>query len=289
MPRAADNENWSGMTFANNWEILEKYNCAEYRAIYQEATGDTTKKIKNAHYLVKNNNCGIETYMERTTIGRAINGQTPIMKLCKGCINGSKYLNNDCHYAEMCRIKPLTKIPERTSKVKINEIYGNFKVLAIEPSANYSDHQCRAKIKCIYCGKEQESRFDTLLNNQIACDCFRSHSSGEQLIQTYLEQNNILYEPEYTFEDLYGPKGKPLRYDFAVLNKNNNPIWLIEFDGKQHYEEAGTYFNKDGSLQVRDEIKNKYAKENNIPLTRIPYTEILNISKILDTEKIKYI
>jgi len=42
-----------GKKFANNWEVLEKYSCSEYRTIYQEMTGDTTKQIKNSHYLVK--------------------------------------------------------------------------------------------------------------------------------------------------------------------------------------------------------------------------------------------
>ena len=289
MPREADLENWSGQFFANNWEVIEKYNCSEYRKIYQDKTKDMNKKIKNVHYLVKNHNCKIETYMERTTIGRAIENKTPVMSKCRGCINGSRYLNNDCYYSKMCRIKPLYKTPNRTSQVEIGKTYGNFKVLSIKSSENYSDHQCRAKVKCIHCGAEQERRFDTLINCTISCDCFRPHSSGETIIKFYLEDYKIPYKEEYTFDDLYSPKGGLLRYDFAVFNKNNKPIWLIEFDGEQHQQEAGTYYNKDGTLQERDKIKNEYAKNHNIPLTRIPHTEILNIYKILDTEKIKYI
>ena len=72
--------------FANNWEILEVLTCAEYRAIYQEMTGDTTKKIKNTHYLVRNNNCGVETYMERSTVQR--NLEKECLSKCRGC-NGT--------------------------------------------------------------------------------------------------------------------------------------------------------------------------------------------------------
>ena len=75
----AAQESWVGKTFGNDWEILEKYNCAEYRAIYIKATGDETKKIKNALYLVRNNICGIETYMERTVIDRALRNGTSCM------------------------------------------------------------------------------------------------------------------------------------------------------------------------------------------------------------------
>jgi hypothetical protein len=36
-------DEWYGQSFANNWIVGEKYNCAEYRAIYIKQTGDTTK------------------------------------------------------------------------------------------------------------------------------------------------------------------------------------------------------------------------------------------------------
>ena len=47
---------------------------------------------------------------------------------------------------------------------------------------------------------------------------------------------------------------------------------LIFFDGEKGLKET----------QFRDEIKNKYCKDNNIPLLRIPYNEINNIEIILD-------
>ena len=281
MPRAADKEDWSGIVFANGWMILEKFNCAEYKKIYEENTGDTTKQIKNSHYSCINNNCGVFTYMERTTIKRAIDNKTPVMKLCAGCKNNSLFGTEQCHYGTICRNKPLYKTPERNKKVEIGKIYGNFKVLDILPSGNYSDHQCRAKVKCIHCGTEQERRFDALLNCQIACDCFRPHSSGETIIKFYLEDYHIPYKAEYTFNDLYSPQTGKMRSDFAII-KNDNPIALIEFDGQQHFEEAGSYYNPTGKVQSHDALKNDYARQHNIPLIRIPYTEILNIYKILD-------
>ena len=201
----AAQESWVGLTFGNNWEILEKYNCAAYRKIYIDATGDTSKQIKNAHYLVRNNDCGVETYMERTVIDRALRNKTPIMSKCKGCNNCSRLLkNNNCYYAEMCRNKHLGKIPERNQKVEIGKIYGNFYVEAIQPSGNYSDHQCRAIVKCIHCGAVQERRFDTLLNCQISCDCFRPHSSGETIIN--------LHQRFKSFSDIFSVKVNPLIY-----------------------------------------------------------------------------
>lgn len=285
MPK--NNTSFVGKTFGNNWEVLEQYNCAEYRAIYQEMTGDTTKQIKNTHYLVKNNNCGIETYMERTVIERALRNQTPIMSKCKGCNSCSFLKTENCYYSEKCRNKPLYKIPEREQKVKVGEIYGNFYVEAIKPSGDYADHQCRATVKCIHCGTIQERRFSELLDCTISCDCFRPHSSGEKIIQCYLEDYNIPYKSEQTFDDLWSPENGKMRYDFAIV-KDNKPVYLIEFDGGHHYEEAGTHYNPDGKVQIHDELKNKYAKEHNIPLLRIPYWDILNIYKILDDNISQY-
>lgn len=278
----ATKESWVGKIFGTHWEILQKYSCAEYRKIYSEATGDTSKIIKNVHYLVHNNDCGIDTYMERTVIDRALRNQTPKMSKCRGCTNGSRLKNGTCHYAEMCRNKPLYKVIEREQKVHVGETYGNFFVEAIKPSGDYADHQCRATVRCIHCGAVQERRFNELLTCQISCDCFRPHSSGETIIKFYLQDHNIPYKAEYTFNDLWSPEGGLMRYDFAVFNSNNNISVLIEFDGQQHFEEAGSYYNPTGQVQAHDTLKNNYAKQHDIPLIRIPYTEILNIYKILD-------
>ena len=66
------------------------------------------------------------------------------------------------------------------------------------------------------------------------------------------------------------------KFDFALLDDNNNIIRLIEFDGIQHTIN-NNYF-KDDTIQKRDNIKNKYAKDNNIPLVRIPYYKRDNIT-----------
>lgn len=275
-------EDWTGLQFGNGWEVKQKYNCAEYRKIYQEATGDFEKKIKNAHYRVKNLNCGVETFMERTVIQRAFDNQTPTMSKCKGCLNSSRIKDGTCYYSEQCRIKPLTKIPERDVKVQVGKTYGNFLVTAIQPSGNYADHQCRATVTCIHCGATQERRFDTLLNCQIACDCFRPHSNGERIVKAYLDDHKISYKSEQIFNDLVSPEGGYMRYDFSVLNKNGEIIAMIEFDGSQHFEEAGSYYNPTGAVQIHDNIKNEYAARNNIPLKRIRFDEVLDTYRLLD-------
>ena len=95
-------------------------------------------------------------------------------------------------------------------------------------------------------------------------------SIGEFNIIQILNQNNIKYKKEYCFP------GSIFRFDFAILNENNEVIRLIEFDGEQHYEQNiknsgwNTYEKYQHTLE-NDMKKNQIAKDNNIPLVRIPY------------------
>ena len=95
-----------------------------------------------------------------------------------------------------------------------------------------------------------------------------------------MDKHNIAYKTEYKFENLIGDGGGSLRYDFAIFNQNDL-IALIEFDGEQHYEEAGSYYNPTGKVQIHDKRKNDYAKEHNIPLLRIPFNKAPQAEEIL--------
>lgn len=261
-------EDWSGENFGNNWTIIKKLSCAEYRKIYEEATGDNTKIIKNAHYYCHNNKCGVDTYLERTVIERA--KKNGILSRCKGC---DGIVSDNCWYNTFCRQKNLTKIPDRTVKVKVGDTFGFWKVLEIYNSSASTDHQIRAKCQCQNCGEIKDIRLNTLQNKTARCECFKNHSVGEQLIKEYLDKNNIKYKSEYKFPNLTGLGNGNLRYDFAILDANEKVIKLIEFDGEQHFQKAGSYYNKIGQVQIHDAIKNEFAETNNIPLLRIAYFE----------------
>lgn len=109
---------------------------------------------------------------------------------------------------------------------------------------------------------------------QSSCGCLKS--IGELHINQILSTNNISYISQYTNELLKSDKEGYYKFDFALLDDNNNIIRLIEFDGIQHTIN-NNYF-KDDTIQKRDNIKNKYAKDNNIPLVRIPYYKRDNIT-----------
>lgn len=126
--------------------------------------------------------------------------------------------------------------------------------------------------KCLACGKEVDISSHTLVvGHANSCGCI--HSKGERKIVDILSKNNISFTQQKTFDscvsDLTNTK---LRFDFYIDNK-----YLIEYDGEQHFHivsENSKWNNKESLLQVqhRDNIKNQWCKDNNIPLIRIPYT-----------------
>ena len=115
----------------------------------------------------------------------------------------------------------------------------------------------------------------TKLNGSNCPICFDSH--GEKKIKIFLEKNKITYEFQKKFK--YCKLQRPLPFDF-YLPKHN---LLIEYDGEQHFRPI-KYFggeNKFNLLKKKDEIKNKFAKENNILILRIPYINFNEIESIL--------
>lgn len=115
----------------------------------------------------------------------------------------------------------------------------------------------------------------------LSCGQCEFKSQGEYKIASILNANKINFIREYKFQDLKDIQ--LLRFDFAIFDNHNNLIRLIEFDGEQHYNNnSKRFFDQRGDTlelrQKRDEIKNLYAKNNNIPLVRIPYFDIDKIS-----------
>lgn len=120
------------------------------------------------------------------------------------------------------------------------------------------------------CGNQHEVSSNSLKRGSTqSCGCIAT-SIGEMNIKKILEDNNIEYKEQITFDDLRNIK--PLRYDFGIY-ENGELVRLIEFDGIQHFEEQSYFTHNLISTKNNDIIKNRYSKNNNIPLVRIPYWE----------------
>jgi hypothetical protein len=98
-------------------------------------------------------------------------------------------------------------------------------------------------------------------------------SRGEIKIEEILQRAGLIFKEEFSFPDLLGASGKPLRFDFAVFDDNDELEFLIEFQGIQHYEPKDKFGGMVGlrKQQYNDMKKREYCSKRDIPLILIPY------------------
>ena len=134
---------------------------------------------------------------------------------------------------------------------------------------------------CKKCKNVWKAQISNRNNGRDCPQC--NESKGEQKIRSYLNKNKILFKSQYIFNDLISDKEKPLIFYFAIFNKKQQLIYIIEYDGQQHFRWI-KWMTKDKYIKSLkyDIIKNLYLAKNNIPLIRIPYWEFDNIEKYLN-------
>lgn len=144
-------------------------------------------------------------------------------------------------------------------------------------STEYISCETPLVFSCEDCGKSFKVSFNHLRTaNQVRCKiCSKAESRLEMLTNQYLLNKNIEYCRQFKIDDCKDVL--PLPFDFCILN-NNNIEYLIECDGRQHYEVIDFFNGEEGFeyTKYHDEIKNKYCEDNNIKLIRLPYWEFNN-------------
>ena len=100
-------------------------------------------------------------------------------------------------------------------------------------------------------------------------------SRGEIKIEDILRAEGLNFQEEYSFTDLCSSNGRPLRFDFAVLDDENDLMFLIEYQGIQHYIAKSKFGGASGlrKQQYNDLLKREYCRKHNIILISIPYTD----------------
>lgn len=100
-------------------------------------------------------------------------------------------------------------------------------------------------------------------------------SRGEIRIHEILEEAGLNFKEEYIFPDLKSSNGKPLRFDFVVFDDDGYIDFIIEFQGKQHYEPSSKFGGKKGlyQQQYNDNKKRRFCTLHDFKLIEIPYYE----------------
>lgn len=195
-----------------------------------------------------------------------INNVTPILHRCKihnvewyamhlnilrghGCRQcGNEILSNDRSKSKEQYIEDLNKI--------------NTNIVVI---GDYINAHVPISHKCLIHDFEWEAKPNNILSGKGCPIC--KESIGEKQIRQCLNNNNIIYKPQYKFEDCYDIKALP--FDFYLPDYNV----CIEYDGEQHYKPID-YFGGQKSFErtvKHDKMKDDYCVNNNIKLFRIPY------------------
>lgn len=146
----------------------------------------------------------------------------------------------------------------------------------------YTNARTNTLFKHNTCGYTWKVRPEIFTRGEAGCPNCKI-SSGENKVKKILNELNIIYDREVTFEQCKYKYVLP--FDFVIYDKNNNVIGAIEYDGIQHFEPV-VYFGGVESFElqvIKDNIKNTFCINNDIPLLRIPYT--FNDSKIEKTIK----
>lgn len=205
--------------------------------------------------------------------------------------NESEYIGIDCELKIVC-----------PNGHNINVSYDRFKKRKIKCKCCHEEEKVR---KAILRAKElgyeiEEFKYDRKMTNlNIVCEkghnwhptyesfvycknkcLYCQYSKGEEEIKRILNKNNIKFIQQFSFDDcIYKRK---LKFDFYLPEYK----CCIEFDGVQHFEEIEYFGGLESyeDLKIKDNIKNKYCKDNDIKLVRISYQEINNIEKILELE-----
>ena len=142
--------------------------------------------------------------------------------------------------------------------------------------SEYKDLQTKVLIKHDKCGfiwGIKPYRFYKELDGDCP-NCNRAISKGERRIMEYLQEHDIEYSREHQFA---WQSHKAYRYDYFVPNYN----LIIEFHGRQHYEDTNLFHSSLEENQQHDKIKLDEALKNNFNYLVIPYTHYSKINEIL--------
>ena len=212
-----------------------------------------------------------------------INYNTKVVVQCKECntifeITPHHLLNG--HGCKKCASKKVGDILRKDNDdfiLELEKISSTIRILS-----KYVNSKTNVKCQCTICGNEWVATPNNLLKGTGCIMCNHKQSKGEQKVQSILEDWQIGYISQYTYDDLLGVNNGKLSYDFYLPRYN----LLVEVQGIQH-EKSVDIFGGDTQFkkqQEHDKRKREYAKSHGYRLLEIWYYDFDNIEEILNRE-----
>lgn len=214
-----------------------------------------------------------QKYGKFTVIDVNYNFKQKVKCLCE-CGNERMVLASDLkcgkHMSCGCSRKHNYK---KKAESHIGERYGSLTILEpiLVESTNLTK-QNKYKYRCqCDCGAIVEVFGNHLFTGHTtSCGCVKSKAN--ELMDKLLTSLQINFKREYKFNDCRDKR--PLPFDFAIFNSNNELLGLIELNGLQHYSTQGRgFYTKERlfTIHQHDYIKQKFCEDNQIELLTIPY------------------
>jgi predicted Zn-ribbon and HTH transcriptional regulator len=215
---------------------------------------------------------------EYEMLGKYISSQTKTLFRHNICGYEWEIAPESFHQNHRCpRCRRVERLTKESFCVREEDIKsGEYSMLG-----EYVNTNAKTLFKHNQCGYKWETKPNKFQQGSRCPRC--NQPRGERIISRLLEGLDVVFESQKRFSTC---KYKhPLPFDFCVNNS-----FLIEYDGEQHFKTVD-YFGGDEGFklrQLRDNIKTQWAKDNGIPLVRIPYTEFDNIEQIIKDNIEKY-
>ena len=133
----------------------------------------------------------------------------------------------------------------------------------------YINNKTKLLIECVKHGDFTQTPNSHLKGR--GCPTCRE-STGEKIIRNYLQENKIVYEPQYKINNFL--------FDFYLPEYN----LIVEYDGIQHFQPVSTFGGEEQYQKqiIVDNKKNKLCLLSGIKLLRIPYYEKNNIQNKIE-------
>lgn len=205
-----------------------------------------------------------------------LNNKSKLRILHEKCGNEFEMRFDQFHNGQRC---PFCRRNKKKSKEEfenqIKEYFGEEYELVSE----YKGSNSKVKIKHLPCGNTREVYAKRLLRGD-RCPFCNHKSKGEDEIEKILKKLEIPFEREAKFEDCFLNERYLLPFDFKV--EIDNEIFIIEFDGEQHFKPIFGGMKEFNLTVKRDFIKNQFVLSKGFRLLRIKYsTKFSEIESIL--------
>lgn len=282
-----------GMIFGN-WEVIKYDHTNKHRIKYFLCKCKVCGKIKPVRgtSLINGTSTACSKKCQYSLVGQkfgkwtvlSFDNSRPRYYICKcecGTVKsvfGPTLKNGASKSCGCLKVEHTKEKNKKNAKNHIGERYGKLVIRDYELRGRDYWYLCDCD-----CGNQKWVLGKRLFNGYTnSCGCIDSVANA--VMDKILTEKGIIFKREVSFEDC---KDKaPLRFDFAIYNKEEELLGLMELNGSLHYSSSGTGWDTPERLidqQKKDYIKRKFCEDSKIPFLVIPYQFFDELEKFLVT------